>query len=76
MLRACVDFLFRHTANRGHRIAEFKTVGLNGSTAKCGSMQSASNLLVNFVAPTSPVGGGDSRKCDVTKDVAVVQCSV
>jgi hypothetical protein len=76
VLRACVDFLYSHTANGGYRIAEFKTARPNGSIAKRQSMQSASNLLVNFVAPASPVRGGESRMCDVMKDVALVQCSV
>jgi hypothetical protein len=39
-------------------------------------MQTASNLLANFVAPASPVRVGKSRRCDLTKDVPLVQCSI
>jgi len=38
--------------------------------------EGASNFQVNFVAPASPVCGGECRTGDVTKDVALVQFSV
>jgi hypothetical protein len=76
VLRACLDFLSRHTAKRECKIAEFKTLMPDRIIAKYGIMHTASNFLVNFVAPASPVRGGESRRCDIMKDVPLVQCSV
>jgi hypothetical protein len=42
-------------------------------------MQTASDLLQKVVVPALPVrggGGGESKACDVTKDVVLVQRSV